>query len=60
MDLAVEKTSQISSENSMATEALGGAFTEISSQFEELIRRTKQLGEMILILKGSVSQFTIE
>jgi methyl-accepting chemotaxis protein len=57
MNGVLGEVSKASTENSSAIESLSGNFAEIGAQIEEMNTRTRQLGEIVLVLKGVVSQF---
>ncbi len=53
----VNNSTSIAVENSKSIESLSSMFTEISTQFNEMNNKTKELGEIIFILHNTVSQF---
>lgn len=55
----INKTSTISQETSTATEELSATTTEISAQMNAITNQTKVLADIIMVLEGSVGQFTI-
>jgi methyl-accepting chemotaxis protein len=57
MNQVLSESSKASTENSAAIEVLNANFEEIGAEIEDMNTRTKQLGDIVLVLKGIVSQF---
>ena len=54
------KTSEISQSNSVAIEELNATTYEISGQMNEITKQLQLLSNIILVLQGTIAQFTFE
>jgi len=60
MSQVIAGSSAMAAENDVSMETLSGTFAEISAQFNEMNNQTKQLGDIITVLHGTVSQFNTD
>ena len=56
----INKTSDISQSNSVAIEELNATTNEISGQMNEIDKQVHLLSNIILVLQGTIAQFTFE